>query len=357
MRGGSRLGSLLRRAYSTESVVDSLRIQNPKIRAAVVDGVWNEGPPSLKSRRARIRYQSPEGLSEAFPLAYDIILKEKARHYKLAEEIKQKLAEASEPEEKTALQQLLNKHLVQAEVNDPEVNYNHRINAMDLRQPVYRHLAQRDWKSYDMLLLVQRLEQLHVLPDTMPTINPRAKVDLQFPTAVNQWTTPGQWVRNAICAKQPILRVQEFEEIPDNALYTILVVNPDVPDLENDTFKTVLHWGVSNVPLSNVDAAVDVAKADELVSYLPPHPEKNAPPHRLCVWVYRQAQQPGEIRRIDVETADVARDRFDIRAFSDKYGLDAVGAHVWRVKWDLSTPEVRRKYNLGEGNIYSKVRA
>jgi large subunit ribosomal protein L35 len=140
-------------------------------------------------------------------------------------------------------------------------------------------------------------------------------------------------------------------------LYTILIVNPDVPDLENDSFKTHLHWAVSNVPLSNVEHLVDVSKSNELVSYLPPHPEKNAPAHRLCVWVYRQAQQPGDVRRIDVDAADVVRDRFDIRAFSNKYGLDAVGAHLWRCKWDLSTPEVRKKYNLGEGNVYYKVRA
>lgn len=348
----------MRRFLSTKVVADSLKIQNPIAKAAVLNGEWRLGPPSLKTRRAKAAYKSPIGLKEVFPLAYEIIQKEKEQHYATADEIKQKLHTASSEEIKKELKDELNKHLVRAELSDPEVQFNYHIKHMDLRQPVYRHLAQRDWKKYDMLINIQRLEQLHVIPDTLPTIEPRASIELQFPGPINKKVTPGEILRNSVTAVPPVLKVQEFEEIPDGSLYTLLIVDPDTPDVVNDSFSTTLHWAVANIPLSNIDPNVDVSKADQLVSYLPPHPEKNTPTHRYCVWVFRQASEPGEINKLEIskDDASLTRENFDIRAFVQANKLDPVAAHVWRVKYDLSTEEVREKFGLGAGRVFTRTR-
>lgn len=334
-----------------ESRAESLRIADQTFQRAVLNGEWKDGPPSFKSKRGRLSYKSPIGLKEVFPHAMKIIAKERENHYVKVKELREQRAQETDAEKLKELDQLLEKHLVQAEVRNPEVLFNHRFKKTDLSLHIYRHLANREWRKYEMLIMLQRLETLHVIPDTMPTINPRAAVRLQFPGYVNTWTEPGKILRNAVCAKTPIVEIQEFEEIKDNSLYTVLIVDPDTPDIPNDRYKTTLHWAVSNIPLSNTQHRVDLAKSDELVPFLPPHPEKNGPVHRYCLWAYRQGD------RIEPDAANLGRDRFDIREFSEKYGLDAVGAHVWRVGYDMSTLEVREKYGLGEGVVFYKERS
>ncbi|ANB15063.1 mitochondrial 54S ribosomal protein YmL35 [Sugiyamaella lignohabitans] len=372
---GSTSTSSSAASTSTEAV-SSLKIRNPRMRRAVLQGDWIDGPPSLRTKHARLAYNSPIGLKEVFPLAYDIILKEKARHYAKAEEIKQELessdASKIDAETRASLVAKYNKHLVRAELNDPEVQYNYRIKQLDLTQPVYRHLAERDWKSYDMLITLQRLEQLHVIPDTLPTIDPRADVKLQFPTVINKWVTPGEVLRNAVCTRTPIVKIQEFQQIPDNSLYTVLIVDPDTPDIANDGYTTTLHWAVTNIPLSNTSPVVDLAKSDELIPFLPPHPDKNGPTHRYCLWAFRQADPSTSVnatstplgsptvatRRIEIAANDVslARENFGIRAFVSAHNLDPVGAHVWRCTYDQSTESVREKFGLGPGIVFDKVR-
>uniref|UniRef100_A0A060TCA4 Large ribosomal subunit protein mL38 n=1 Tax=Blastobotrys adeninivorans TaxID=409370 RepID=A0A060TCA4_BLAAD len=334
----------------------SLKIANPVMRRAVMEGEWKIGPPSLKTRKAKRAYYSPIGLKEVFPLALQVLEKNAANHYTEAKKLEDQLARKPNRPDRDAVKDKITHHKVRAELHNPEAVYNHIIKHSDFNEPVYRYLAERDWRSHDLLLLMQRLETLKVIPDTMPTIEPRAHVRLQFPGVVNKWVEPGTVLRNEVAAKRPILTVQEFDEVSEGSLYTVVIVDPDTPDLETDSFKTTLHWAVSNVPLSNVNHEVDANKGNELVGYLPPHPEKNTPTHRYSVWVFRQATPEEAIRKIDVDQTDVARERFDIRAFADKYGLTAVGAHVFRVNYDRSTDSVREKFGLGPGMVYSRVR-
>lgn len=353
---------LLRRFYSNSSSStassSSMKIQNQVMRRAVLEGDWKEGPPSLKTRKARLGYNSPIGLQEVFPEALKIVQKDSEAHYAIAKEIEEKLQTAKGRKNIQKLKTQLNKQLVRAELHNPEVIYNHVIQKDDFNIPVFRYLAERDWNKYDMLLLMQRLESLHVIPDTLPTLEPRANVSLQFPGVVNKWVEPGKLLRTSVAAKRPVLKIQEFEKIAPGSLYTVLIVDPDTPDLMNDSFKTTLHWAASNIPLSNDNHSVDISKADELVGYLPPHPEKNSPTHRYCVWVFRQETENPDtnITRVNVDAEDLERDYFDIRYFVDKYGLDPVGAHVWRCDFDRSTDEVREKFGLGPGIVYSRVR-
>ncbi|CAN6652658.1 large ribosomal subunit protein mL38 [Trichomonascus vanleenenianus] len=335
---------------------ESLKIRNPIMKKAVLEGEWVEGPPSLRTRRARLAYHSPIGLKEVFPLAHEVIKKDSERHYTEAAKLAVELEKTDNFQKKQHIKNELNKHLVRAELHNPEVLYNFQIRKPDFAEPIYRYLSSRDWKSYEMLLLLQRLETLHVIPDTMPTVNPRAQVKLQFPGVVKKYVEAGKVLRNDVCAKAPMLEVQEFAEITPGSLYTIVIVDPDTPDIPADSFKTTLHWAVANVPLSNTDHVFDPAKGTELVSYLPPHPEKNSPTHRYCVWVFRQAKHGDSVKPIMVPAADVARDKFNIRRFARTHGLEAVGAHVWRVNYDRSTDAVRAKYSLGPGKVYTRTR-
>lgn len=343
------------RFYSTAG--EALKIKNPVMRDAVLQGKWAEGPPSLKTRRARLAYQSPEGLNEVFPLAYEIIQKESRRLQNVSDEFEKKASGVADDVRKKELLERSKTAAVRSQMHNPEILYNHKMQLDDFKLPVYRYLEQRDWSEYEKLLNIDRVENMHVIPDTLPTIDLRARVRMQFPGYANKWFAPGDILRNEVASKAPILEVQEFDEIADGSLYTVVIVDPDTPDLESDSYSTTLHWAVVNVPLSNVDNAINASKGEELVPYLPPHPEANIPAHRYVAWVFRQSKNPLEVRKIQVEKANLSRLDFDLASFAEQHGLDAVGVHFWRTKYDRSTDGVREKFGLGKGRVFSKIRS
>ena len=84
---------------------------------------------------------------------------------------------------------------------------------------------------------MQRLEQMNVVPDIVQSINPVADVELRFSGAAIQ---PGRILSSGLTEKRPTIKVIPFT--PGEKLVTIAVVNPDVPDVENDAFTYQLHW-------------------------------------------------------------------------------------------------------------------
>lgn len=329
----------------------SLKLNSKKFREALLEGVDpKQGPPSLKSRRFRIRYTSPAGINEAFDLAHDYLKKHAQEKYNQADK-------TQDPIEKSKL-------LVQAEINNPEVQYNfqyndkynNNTNIIDYTQPVYRSLKKTHWESYSQMLLMQRIEQHGVIPDTLPTLEPRAEVSLKFlnHTSVNRWIEPGTLLSSNVTMYPPSIKIQEFDDIDTQSqLYTVLIVNPDVPDVENNTYKTHLQWGLSNIKLDYNDNFItpkrllEDSSINEIIDYCPPTPEKNLPTQRFAIWVFRQSDQL---------TEKISNREFDIRKFVEEKKLQPIGAHLWRSAWDLNTPAVREKYGMPKGIVFHRVR-
>lgn len=337
------------------SQVSSLKIKNPRMKRAIIDGYEKfSGPPSLKSRTSRIRYITPAGLDDAFPLAYKIIQDNQHLNYSKATKLQQQLNDVSKEDTETIknLKFELENTFVAAEIDNPEVQYNFKIGQIDWDQPVYRYLAKKKWMDYELLVLMQRLESMAVIPDTEPTLEPSVQVKLQFPGFVNKWVSPGTILPSAVCSRPPHLVIQEFEENL-NGLYTVLIVDPDTPDIENDSFNTTLHWAITNISLSMKNPVVNTEKSTELISYLPPIPEKNTGNHRYSVWVYRQKN------KIDVERIPdnlIVRHGFEIREASKKLELIPVGAHLWRSHFDRTTESVRERYGLSPGRVFTRTK-
>lgn len=321
----------------------SLGIKNPKLKEALLSANLPDGPVTLRRRANKIKYSSPVGLEDVYPLAYDILQKEANECYKSLET--------------TTSKKKVESLLTSAEKYNPEVLFqaHYNTNSLDLTQPVFRHYLKEKWMSFDLMLLMQRLETLHVIPDTLPTLDPKVDVKLKFPhNNVETWIEPGKILSSNATSRPPTLKVTEFEKI-DKQLYTVLVVNPDVPDLKKDSFSTFLHWGVKDVELSNVDNEISAKKlmdnkGSEFCDYIPPTPEKNAPANRLAVWVFRQNGEPLK------EVGDIKRLGFDIREFVSSCKLTPVGAHVWRSRWDRNVRKVREMYGLPEGRVFHRVR-
>ncbi|SCU83760.1 LAMI_0C04544g1_1 [Lachancea mirantina] len=328
---------------------ESLSILSPAVKRCVLQGTPGSGPPSIKRRFNRVKYRSPEKIDQVFKTCYEFMESRAAKKY-------EQLAQETDAEQREKL-------ATDAELNNPEVMYNFEFSdkrennprLIDYEQPVYRHLGRRHWESYGQMLLMQRLETLAVIPDTLPTLEPRAEISVRFPfsTGVNKWIEPGELLSSNVTWLPPVIKIQEFDQVdPNSQLYTVLVVNPDEPDLTSDSFHTVLHYGVANVKISYNDNVVDSRKFDSnslLAEYLAPVPEKNAGVQRFAVWVFRQ-QGALEFKE------PLQRIGFNIREFSRRNGLLPVGAHIWRSQWDSNVPAVREKYALPPGRVFHRVR-
>lgn len=327
----------------------SLSIPSAAIKSCILEGNSKQGPPSIKRRFNRLKYRSPEKIDDVFKTCYEFLEKRAASKY-------EQLSEEADLNKKTQL-------AVEAEINNPEVQYNFQFNEklennpklIDYDLPVYRHLGQKHWESHNQMLLMQRLESLCVIPDTLPTLIPKVEVNVKFPfsTGVNKWIEPGEVLSSNATSLPPVFKIQEFENVDvENQLYTVLVVNPDEPDLASDSFKTTLNYGLADLKISYNDNIVDARKFSEqniVADYLPPVPEKNAGKQRFAVWVFRQTNPYNNSIAFD-------RQDFDIRSFVAKQKLVPVGAHVWRSEWDSNVAAVREKFGLPAGRVFHRVR-
>jgi len=147
-------------------------------------------------------------------------------------------------------------------------------------------------------------------------------------------------------------------------LYTLLVVDPDVPDTLGSSFQNYLHLLQPNISLSASSSYnVNIPLDSPLVPWVPPHPQKGTPYHRYVTVLLPQAHasQPIEVAPSDV----VHRLGFNVREFIAKHHLgnlagnecvkmsmvpkthaDRVGAgmgggiHMWRAVWDENVSRI-----------------
>lgn len=326
----------------------SLGIRSEAVRKSILEGGPTIKPPSIKRRFNRIKYNSPEKIDETFKTCYEFLESRASETYSRARECTNPL-----------LQEEL---LTQAEINNPEVQYNFQFHKkldndptiIDYEQPVYRHLGKKHWESYSQMLLMQRLETLSVIPDTLPTLVPKVEVNVKFPysTGVNKWIEPGELLSSNATSLPPVFKIQEFEKVDTKEqLYTILVLNPDEPNVKMDSYNTSLCYGLANVKVSYNDNVVDPRRFNEsnvIASYLPPVPEKNAGKQRFAVWVFRQ--------KVAIAIKPLDRSDFNIREFAKQHALKPVGAHVWRSEWDFNVNSIRAKYGLPAARVFERVR-
>lgn len=223
----------------------------------------------------------------------------------------------------------------------------------DMNKPIYRHLANKQWRKYKRLVLEQRLTQMHVVPDFYPTIDPIVDVDLGFGRKA---VAPGEFVESSISEKMPRLTVQSFDQ--GEKKVTIVVVDGDVPVPEKDSFTTRCHLIASNILISPTQPSVpliQIAQQDSKVEdpaakriplpWLAPWAHRGAPYHRLAVFVLEQP----EGKDLDaVELAKTKRDGFFLRSFIDRNKLKPIGASLFRTKWDESMAGVMQRAGLGD---------
>jgi large subunit ribosomal protein L35 len=213
-----------------------------------------------------------------------------------------------------------------------------------MSRPIYRYLADRKWREMKRPILMQRITQMHVVPDVLPHLDPVADVRLSFGRHKIQ---PGEFVDSRVSAIAPHLNVQLFSK--EERLVTVVVVDADVPNLETDMFDYRCHFVAVNIPISPVKGLIQFSKLDGekqvVLPWMPPHALKGSPYHRLSVFVLEQP----EGKDLEVEKAKqkaATREKFVLRSFNDRFLLKPIGVHMFRNQWDENTAAVMKRAGL-----------
>jgi large subunit ribosomal protein L35 len=218
-----------------------------------------------------------------------------------------------------------------------------------MTKPIYRYLADRKWREYQRKIIVQRIEQLAVVPDVLPFFEPTAEVRLAFRQKNVQ---PGEFVDSRISEVPPRLKVQVFDK--GERLVTAVVVDSDVPIVDKDGFVPRCHYLAANIPLSPTETSLPLSKATEsqlIHPWLPPFAQKGSPYHRYSVFVLQQ--KPGQI--LDLTTLKkIERDEFSMRNFVHGNNLKPIGMSIFRSIWDEGTAGVMQRAGIEGADIEFK---
>ena len=216
-----------------------------------------------------------------------------------------------------------------------------------MNRPIYRYLANRKWREYKRLVLMQRITQMNIVPDVLPHLDPIAELSLAFGRRNVQ---PGEFVDSRVSEILPRMNVQVFDK--GERLVTVIVIDSDVPNIEKDRFDYRCHFLATNIPISPTITSLPFSQlsADQIVlPWLPPHAQKGSPYHRMSIF---SLQQP-EGKRMDVEALRTREQRhgFNLRSFNDRYLVKPIGVHLFRSIWDEGTAGVMQRAGLEGADI------
>lgn len=226
-----------------------------------------------------------------------------------------------------------------------------------MNKPIYRHLADRKWREYKRKVLVQRITQMNVVPDILPAVDPVVSTSLMFGRRKVQH---GEIVDSRVSEIPPFLNIQPYDK--GERLYTIAVVDPDVPNVKKDGFDYRCHYLASNVRITPTETMVrlgDLSEEEQVIQpWLAPYSQKGLPYQRLAIFIMEQtAYEPtadGTAQRcqeIDVAKIKQAgrytkRDGFILRSFATTQNLKPVGVDLFRTVYDEGTVGVMERAGI-----------
>ncbi|KAB5592982.1 54S ribosomal protein L35 [Ceratobasidium theobromae] len=152
---------------------------------------------------------------------------------------------------------------------------------------------------------------------------------------------PGVFLPVKSTLSAPSINAQPYH--PEDRLYTLLVVDPDVPDPSARSFSTYLHALLPNVALSAEKTQISLPTAPDasgtVLAYIPPHPQHGTAYHRYTTLLLPQTS------KISVELSKLPREHFDVRSFHEQHAFTSGGGiHMFREKWDESVSVVYKRF-------------
>ena len=220
-----------------------------------------------------------------------------------------------------------------------------------MNKPIYRYLADRKWREYRRLVIVQRITQMRIIPDVVPNFEPTADVKLAFGS---RNILPGDFVESTVSENPCRLSVQLFDR--GEHLVTVAVIDSDVPNVEKNGFDYRCHFLAANIPITPTTPLVNLAKLSTdsqiLLPWLPPFAQKGSPYHRLSVFILQQKDNiPIDI---DIAKAKVQRENLTLRSLMTRYMLKPFGVALFRNKWDEGTTGVMTRAGVPGADVELK---
>lgn len=217
-----------------------------------------------------------------------------------------------------------------------------------MAKPIYRYLADQKWRDYRRKILVQRITQMKVIPDVLQHCDPIVDTKMYYGKRA---ILPGEFVNSLVSTSPPKLDVQMFER--GEKLVTIAVIDPDVPNVEKDSYDYKMHFFAVNIPISATSTKIDLAQLPEsqvVFPWVPPVAQKGSPYHRLSLFVMEQKDaQPLDSGAM--KARETVRDNLQLRTLQARYHLKPIGAHLFRTQWDESMLEVMKQVGFAEPDL------
>lgn len=237
----------------------------------------------------------------------------------------------------------------------------------DLSKPIYRFLADRKWREYKRKIVMQRIEQMHVVPDVLPSIDPVVSTEISFGARkINH----GEIVNSGVTEQAPRIKIQPFDQ--GERLVTIAVINPDVPNVAKDAFDYQCHFLAANILVSPTMTTIDLARLDAdsqvLLPWLPPYAQEGLKYQRLAVCILEQPardegatsesntsrSQPLDVAAIKQAGKDTKRHNLTARALLARHRLRAVGIDLFRTQYDENTTGVMERAGIVGADVEFK---
>ncbi|XP_062608772.1 phosphatidylethanolamine-binding protein 4-like [Saccostrea cucullata] len=140
------------------------------------------------------------------------------------------------------------------------------------------------------LLFWEGLKACQLPQDNCPSDSTR-KLTLSSPGGGAVYTECGATIDKAAAKDAPTVK---FEHARADAVYTLVMADPDAPYKDNPTQKYWLHWLVTNI--KGDDLINGNVRGDTVMEYNPPTPPKPHPgssnPHRYIFYLLEQSGDP-----------------------------------------------------------------
>ncbi|MCJ1247375.1 hypothetical protein MMC30_004589 [Trapelia coarctata] len=361
--------------YSSQEAALQATSPTPSLDPALVgkkgqeQQLINQGVQPIGSRRRRAALRTSTNIPfeqlpyQCFQEARKILLTDREEKLEHIEEERKRIAKLEDRDpakcggdvvkraKLTAMRKYLEELKIKADINDPVIKKRFEDGDGDMNRPIYRYLADRKWREYKRLVMMQRITQMNIVPDVLPHLDPTTAVDLAFGRRNVQ---PGEFVDSRVSEIPPRLSIQVFDK--GERLVTILVLDSDVPNVEKDRFDYRCHFLATNIPLSPTITSLPFRhlspETQIVLPWLPPHAQKGSPYHRLSIFVL---QQP-EGKTMDVEAMRTKEQRhgFNIRSFNDRHQVKPIGVHLFRNTWDEGTAGVMTRAGLEGADVELK---
>ncbi|EDW58506.1 protein D2 [Drosophila virilis] len=129
----------------------------------------------------------------------------------------------------------------------------------------------------------------------------------------------------------------EWSAEPD-ALYTVLLTDPDAPSRKEPKFREWHHWLVVNVPGTQID------KGDVLSAYVGSGPPQGTGLHRYVFLIFKQPQKLSCNEPRIPKTSGDKRGKFNTVKFASKYQLgNPIAGNFYQAQWDNYVPKLYKQ--------------